>query len=218
MLIIERLRLFHRFRKHEGFLSSLSQCCVRGVGMWILGVTLADLLGSERSRDCLTSVGFSFPSVFGTVTPLNCMNEGYTFIQLVYHGSAFCWQRHFSLGSYPGESKNFHVCPGCLVDQLELLGSVIWTGPGKCQAFLYCSCLWLQPAGFWFPFGGLGLGTLPSYTAKFIGLGPKLWSRGDACSKGLVGLDCAGESGKLNQTVKNHLWRVCSNTLCSTRM
>lgn len=52
MLIIERLRLIHRFRKHEGFLSSLSQCCVHGLGMQILGVTLADLSGSERSGDC----------------------------------------------------------------------------------------------------------------------------------------------------------------------
>ena len=142
------------------FFFPLRQCCVHVLGTWILGVRLADSSGFERSGDCFRFDLCQLPPLplfFGTVTLLTCVNEGCTFTQLVYHGSVFCWQGPFCLGNFPGEPENFHICPGCLVAQLELLGSVTWTDLGKSQAFLRCACLWFQPTGCRFPSGGLHL-------------------------------------------------------------
>lgn len=67
MLFVEKLRLFLCFRKHKGFLFSLRQCCMHVLGMWILGVRLADSSGSMGglvTASGLTSTSFSFLSVF----------------------------------------------------------------------------------------------------------------------------------------------------------
>lgn len=66
MLFIERLRLFHCFRKHEGFLFSWRQCCMCVLGMEIRGARLADSSRSERglvTAAGLASISFSLPSV-----------------------------------------------------------------------------------------------------------------------------------------------------------
>lgn len=150
MLFVERLGLFHCLGKQEGFLFSWRQCCVRVLGMRILGWGW-QIPPAPRVLWCLLMVWppspSPFPGLFGAVTiELHEWGiQGYTFAQLVYRGSVFCWQGHFCLGNFPGESENIHICPGYLVAQLELLGSVIWTDLGKCQAFPSCACLWFQP-------------------------------------------------------------------------
>lgn len=89
MLFVERLRLFHCFRRHEGFLFSLRQCCMRVLGMWILGVRLADSSGSMRglvTASGLTFVSFSFPSVFWHCDSIELLEWG-----IHLHSASLLW-------------------------------------------------------------------------------------------------------------------------------
>lgn len=183
MLFIERL--FHCFRKHEGFMFSLKQCCFHMLGVWILGVRLAGLAGSERSGDC-----FRF-------------DVRHLFLSLPFLAVWFYWPAWMRDSPSSSESA-MELCfadrdtsvseifqvnqriPAFVKDairQLELFGSVVWTELGEPQVFLCCTCWWFQPMGFWFLSGGLHLWTLPSCR-------PKPWkSRGVCSKKGLFGLD-----------------------------
>lgn len=158
ILFLERLGLFPCFRKHEGFLFSLRQCCVHVLGMGIFGVRLAGFGKGLVAASALSSVSSSSPSDFwccGSVelhprTLLwKCIPCG-NFFQVYQRISTFFWGAW-----WPSWSNWAAWCEQS------------W---GKPRHFLAVHVWGFSPQVSGFPLG-FHLWTLPSNRPPFMGLG-----------------------------------------------
>lgn len=142
ILFLESLGLFRCSRKHEEFLFPWDSAARAGNG---------DLWGEvggfwEGSGDCFSSEFCQLLLSLWVLVLCLCRTAPKESTMGVHFGD-------FRVGTFSGGSENLHIFLGCLVAQLKLLNSMIWTELGKSQAFPCCACLRFQLTGSWFPSG-----------------------------------------------------------------